>query len=235
MESCMVILLTMVYLWEVGDGQNGEAGWYAGLYGVWMESMDYIKAGVWIVPFWSVLVYAFKELPQELGERLFMTSIRYSSCVEYMRQLFLKTIRKAVGMGCVNCLWFIVVCTAEADIFGYQSWINWKHICQAVVLYILGVVLFSAVSFWVYALSQNLYLVWGSQIAFFSILFFVSYMPEWMVRVLPVFWTSLIYSSEFWKDGYEIWPVLLLEILLMAGIYVFGNGVCKQRKLGVLR
>lgn len=234
-ESCLVIILTLLYLWEGNFSDTGEAGWYAGLYGVSPNGMDYIKSGVWIVPFWCVLVYALRDLQQEFEGRIFFTSIRHASLCTYIKQLLLKTGKRAVGMGSINCVWFIVVCTIQANVCDHLNWINWEHMAKAFVLYILGVLFFSVIMFWIFVFSQSLYWVLGSQIVLFSMLFFITYMPDWGARVLPICWTSLVYSSEMCKEGYTMLVIILLEVFLMGGICFYGTYRCRKRKLKVLR
>ena len=235
LESCLVIVLTLLYLWKGYFSHAGEAEWYAGLYGVSESRMDYLKIGVWIVPFWSVLTYALKDLQQEWDGLFFFTSIRHDSCWAYIKQLLLKTGKKSVGMAGINCVWFIIICTVKANICGHQIWINWEHMMKASVLYILGVLFLSVITFWIFVYSKNLYMVLGSQIVFFSMLFFISYFPKWIVNVFPICWSSLIYSSKLWKDGYHVPVILLIEGILIGVICICGKFCCKKRKLKVLR
>ena len=228
-ETCLVVVLTLIYLWEGDFSNTGEAGWYAGLYGVSPNGMDYIKSGVWIVPLWCVLVYALRELQQEFESRIFFTSIRYSSYCNYIKQLLFKTGKRAVGMGSINCICFISICTIQANVRGRLNWINWEHMAKASILYTLGVLFFSVIMFWIFVFSQSLYWVLGSQIALFSMLFFVSYIPNWGPRVLPICWTSLVYSSEMWKEGYSLLGIILLEIFLIGVICICGTYRCSRK------
>ena len=183
----------------------------------------------------GTFLYALRDLQQEFEGRIFFTSIRHASLCTYIKQLLLKTGKRAVGMGSINCVWFIVACTIQANVCGHLNWINWEHMAKASVLYILGLLFFSVIMFWIFVFSQSLYWVLGSQIVLFSMLIFITYMPDWGARVLPICWTSLVYSSEMWKEGYPILGIILLEVFLMSGICFYGTYRCRKRKLKVLR